>query len=120
MVAVAVAPESLPFDLQPGDFVDVYMRFLFVDTGEESQPGTIVLPLTQPVEGQTPEMVEQRILEHVEVVQVEMFSTASNTDAETNPVIVTLAVSPQDALVLTWAADAQIPVWLVAAEDAAP
>lgn len=120
MVAASIAPESLPFDLQPGDYVDVYMRFLFVDTGEESQPGTIHLPPNQPLEGQTPQVVEQRVLEHVEVVHVRLFPTPSDVDVETNQVIVTLAVSPQDALVLTWAVDAEVPVWLLSAANVTP
>lgn len=38
--------------------------------------------------------------------------TPTPTSTEYIPLVITLAVSPQDALVLAWAVDAQIPIWL--------
>jgi Flp pilus assembly protein CpaB len=166
---------SVAYGLQPGDFVDVMLTFLFIDVDEifqSRQPNLISiitrdeegnLNFGQPIEGraepstlsalgvivgpseqQRPRLVTQRTVERAYVVYVGYFppdgrivgvmtptpfltptpaeaAEAAPADGSVPtalpptatpfiPTIVTLGVEPQDALILTWALDSQIPI----------
>lgn len=167
---------SVAYGLQPGDYVDVLLSFLFIEVDEtfqsrqpnkisvitrteegqlsfgvplEGRPEPSTLSslgvLVSPSEQQRPRLVTQRTVERAYVLYVGYFppdgkivgvmtptpfdtptpapvveeegapqqptpTSALPTPTEFLPVIITLGVEPQDALVLTWAIDAQIPV----------
>ena len=176
-VSVPLDPTGIgqvAYGLQPGDYVDVIMSFLFVDVDEDFQtrlPNTIsvitraetgelvigaprsgrVEPSTLSPEGvlvgpsesaQRPRLVTQRTITDAWVVHVGYFPpggnivgatptpiaveappaapgdaqgappTAAPTAPPYAPTIITLAVTPQDALALVWAIDSQIPITL--------
>ncbi|NLE50608.1 MAG: hypothetical protein GX613_04320 [Chloroflexi bacterium] len=176
-VSVPLDPTGIgqvAYGLQPGDYVDVIMSFLFVDVDEDFQtrlPNTIsvitraetgelvigaprsgrVEPSTLSPEGvlvgpsesaQRPRLVTQRTITDAWVVHVGYFPpggnivgatptpiaveappaapgdaqgappTAAPTATPYAPTIITLAVTPQDALALVWAIDSQIPITL--------
>lgn len=166
---------QVAYGLQPGDYVDVIMSFLFVDVDEDFQtrlPNTISVitraetgemvigaPRQGRVEASTlspegilvgpsetaqrPRLVTQRTITDAWVVHVGYFPPGGNIvgatptpivveaappppgEAQQNapptavptatpyaPTIITLAVTPQDALGLVWAIDSQIPITL--------
>jgi pilus assembly protein CpaB len=167
---------QVAYGLQPGDYVDVIMSFLFVDVDEEFQtrlPNTISVitraetgelvigaprsgrtePSTLSPEGvlvgpsetaQRPRLVTQRTVTDAWVLHVGYFPPGGNIVGATPtpiaveapppapgdpnaqqapptavptatpyaPTIITLAVTPQDALALVWAIDSQIPITL--------
>ena len=178
-VSVPLDPTGIgqvAYGLQPGDYVDVIMSFLFVDVDEDFQtrlPNTIsvitraetgelvigaprsgrVEPSTLSPEGvlvgpsesaQRPRLVTQRTITDAWVVHVGYFPPGGNIVGATPtpiaveapppapgdpnaqqapptavptatpyaPTIITLAVTPQDALALVWAIDSQIPITL--------
>src|SRR5690554_4663590 len=176
-VSVPLDPTGIgqvAYGLQPGDYVDVIMSFLFVDVDEEFQtrlPNTISVitraetgelvigaprsgrtePSTLSPEGvlvgpsetaQRPRLVTQRTVTDAWVLHVGYFPpggnivgatptpiaveappaapgdaqgappTAAPTATPYAPTIITLAVTPQDALALVWAIDSQIPITL--------
>jgi len=177
-VSVPLDPTGIgqvAYGLQPGDYVDVIMSFLFVDVDEGFQtrlPNTISVitraetgemvigaPRQGRVEASTlspegvlvgpsetaqrPRLVTQRTIADAWVVHVGYFPpggnivgatptpiavepppaapgeapqgvppTAAPTVTPFAPTIITLAVTPQDALALVWAIDAQIPITL--------
>lgn len=167
---------AIAFGMQPGDFVDIILSFLFIEVDEtfqSRQPNEISVitrdeagnlifgqPLTgrpepstlsslgvlvSPTETQRPRLVTQRTVERAYVVHVGYFPpdgrilgimsptpfitdtpdpsqptpsgaggvAALPTATEYVPTIVTLGVEPQDALVLAWALDSQIPTTYV-------
>jgi len=166
---------QVAYGLQPGDYVDVIMSFLFVDVDEDFQtrlPNTISVitraetgemvigaPRQGRVEASTlspegilvgpsesaqrPRLVTQRTITDAWVVHVGYFPPGGNIvgatptpivveppppppgEAQQNapptavptatpyaPTIITLAVTPQDALGLVWAIDSQLPITL--------
>jgi len=166
---------QVAYGLQPGDYVDVIMSFLFVDVDDDFQtrlPNTISvitraetgeLVIGAPRQGrveastlspegvlvgpsetaQRPRLVTQRTITDAWVVHVGYFPPGGNIVGATPtpiaveppppppgetqqnapptavpsatpyaPTIITLAVTPQDALGLVWAIDSQIPITL--------
>ncbi len=164
---------QVAYGIQPGDFVDVILSFLYIDvdptfqtrmpnnvslitrleTGElsigaprQGRPEASTLSpegvLLSPSEAsQRPRLVTQRTVTNAWVLHVGYFppggdivgatptpqaietvpppgqgeaqqATPQPTATPYLPLIITLAVTPQDALVLTWAVDAQIPITL--------
>jgi Flp pilus assembly protein CpaB len=164
---------QVAYGIQPGDFVDVILSFLYIDvdptfqtrmpnnvslitrleTGELSigaprqgrpeastlSPEGVLLSPSEP--SQRPRLVTQRTVTNAWVLHVGYFppggdivgatptpqvietvpppgeggaqqATPQPTATPYMPLIITLAVTPQDALVLTWAVDAQIPITL--------
>lgn len=177
-VSVPLDPTGIgqvAYGLQPGDYVDVIMSFLFVDVDEDFQtrlPNTISVitraetgelvigaPRSGRVEASTlspegvlvgpsestqrPRLVTQRTITDAWVLYVGYFPPGGNIVGATPtpivveavptaageaqpgtpptavptattyaPSIITLAVTPQDALALVWAIDSQIPITL--------
>lgn len=177
-VSVPLDPTGIgqvAYGLQPGDYVDIIMSFLFVDVDEGFQtrlPNTISVitraetgelvigaPRSGRVEASTlspegvlvgpsesaqrPRLVTQRTITDAWVVHVGYFPpggnivgatptpiaveeppaapgeaqpgtppTAAPTATAYAPTIITLAVTPQDALALVWAIDSQLPITL--------
>jgi len=178
-VSVPLDPTGIgqvAYGLQPGDYVDVIMSFLFVDVDDDFQtrlPNTVSiitraetgeLVIGAPRQGRTeastlspegvlvgpsenaqrPRLVTQRTITDAWVVHVGYFPPGGNIVGATPtpivveapapapgepqqgtpptavptatpyaPTIITLAVTPQDALGLVWAIDAQIPITLM-------
>ncbi len=118
-VAVSLAPQAIPPGLAEGDRVDVILSLLFVEvdgtfqapvpsqaTALPSHAPTLIPP---PLEGPPASgawQSFQRVVQDALVVRIGPTPT------------ITLAVSPEDATVLTWAADARLPVILVPAGSA--
>lgn len=164
---------QVAYGIQPGDFVDVILSFLYIDvdpTFQTRMPNNVSLitrletgelsigaprqgraeastlspegVLLSPSEAsQRPRLVTQRTVTNAWVVRVGYFPPGGNIVGATPtpqvietapppgeggaqqatpeptatpfiPRIITLAVTPQDALVLTWAVDSQIPITL--------
>jgi Flp pilus assembly protein CpaB len=106
---------SVAYAIQPGDRVDVLVSMTLVDVDVESQ---IKKPLTlaggeectqgcQPVGEQVPRSVTQLTVQNAEVLRVGLWpSEPIEGEEKVEQIelgIVTLLVSPQDALVLKWA-----------------
>ena len=112
-VAVSVAPQAMPPGLAEGDRVDVILSLLFVEVDETFQapvPSPVTAPppdasavTASPPSEHPPRIIQQYVVRDALVVQVGPSSA------------VTLAVSPQDAAMLTWAADARQVIILVPA-----
>jgi hypothetical protein len=92
---------STAFAVQDGSYVDLIATLLFVDIDEGTQ---------QLVATETPDAtpVTQRVVSNALVVHVGAVPP-SETD------VITLAVSPQDAVKLTWLVEANIPLTLILA-----
>jgi Flp pilus assembly protein CpaB len=166
---------QVAYGIQPGDYVDVILSYLFVDvdpTFQTRMPNNVSLitrletgelSIGAPRQGraeastlspegvllgpsetsQRPRLVTQRSVTNAWVLYVGYFrpggdiigatptpsdlatvppppgaetqqqaTTPVPTATEYTPLIITLAVTPQDALVLVWAVDAQIPITL--------
>jgi Flp pilus assembly protein CpaB len=103
-VAVAVPLdliESVVTPIREGDRVDVIATLLFVDISGDNP---LNLPTVEPGEARP---VTERIVSNAEVVYVRPSGME----------IVTLAVSPQEAEVLTWAIDASVTLRLELSEE---
>lgn len=101
--------ESVPFGIQEGDRIDVMATMLFIDAGNEYQV------LTTPDASAPPRLMTQQIAEDAMVVFIGRLASDSNaTPLPTD--IVTLAVSPEEAVVLTWAIEAMLPLTFVTGE----
>lgn len=88
-VAVSVQLElvnSVTFELQVDDWVQIWATMIFIDNTEDP-------------DFQRPQVVTQQIIETAQIVYLD-------TEAH----IITLAVRPQDATVLVWLVDADIPL----------
>ncbi|MBZ0280725.1 MAG: Flp pilus assembly protein CpaB [Anaerolineae bacterium] len=101
--------ESVSFGLQEGDRVNVMATMLFIDAENQYQV------MTTPDASSQPRVMTQQIAESAVVVFIGRLSSDSNaTPLPTD--IVTLAVSPEEGIVLTWAIEAMLPLTFVTAE----
>lgn len=91
--------ESVSFGLQEGDRINVMATMLFIDAGNQYQV------VTTPDTSAQPRVMTQQIAENAVVVFIGRLPTD----------IVTLAVSPEEAVVLTWALEAMLPLTFVTA-----
>jgi Flp pilus assembly protein CpaB len=115
LVAVPISQfNSVADNIKAGDLVDVWVTLRFIDIGDGKieilltttpVPGTIPLTLT-PATGQGVHQVTQRIIEAAKVIQVGGYLDGSLDS------IVSLAVSPEDAVTIVWLIDAKIPITL--------
>jgi hypothetical protein len=105
-VAIAIpfdAISSVEHGLRPHDIVDVVAAMLFVDVGDGIQ--SVVKPedaieVGVPVEIGEPALTVQRVIADAQVV-----STFGD--------VITLAVSPDDALIFQWLVESGAPITLV-------
>ncbi len=103
---VAVA---LPFDvaqapaLQDGDTVDIYLSLLFVNVDERFQEVAIT-----PAPTVDPELASQRAVDDALIVHVGAVGVEAEIEETLD--VITVAVSPEDAEVLTWAVEARLPI----------
>lgn len=112
--------QSTSGDLVAGDYVNVIAAVLFVNADANFQSG-ISTPflLTPPVSGTAvaPRVMLQNIVKNALVVQIGTFPSEENgtpqpTAEAASGDVITLAVSPDDATILRWVVDAQIPLSL--------
>jgi Flp pilus assembly protein CpaB len=94
--------------VQEGSTVDIYAAMLFVDIDDQFQmldgtPAPANFPT--PVPGEAPRLVTQRVIDDAQVIQV-----GSINEPNAAPDVVVLAVSPQDATVLTWMVESRLPI----------
>lgn len=105
-VAMTLAPSAYSVGVGPLEAetrVDLYASLLLVQLDDENgdPPVPLLGSLGAPLpEGAEPQVITQRIIENAWVVHVEEGG------------IVTLAVTPQDAVTLQWVLDAQVPLRL--------
>jgi hypothetical protein len=97
------AISSVEYGLQPHDTVDVVAAMLFVDVGDGVQ--SVVKPedaiqVGVPVEIGEPALTVQRVIADAQVIGI--FGD-----------FITLAVSPDDAVVMQWLIDSEVPIMLI-------
>lgn len=97
---------AVPYGLQEADRVDVIATLLFVDVDENFQ---------QLAATETPDAnpVTQRIVSDAYVVYIGPVPSDNGELSDDNREVIMVAVSPQDAVVLTWLVEARIPLILV-------
>lgn len=108
---------GITYEIQEGDTVDIIATMLFVDAPNDSFTQLITPPPAQtgvPLAAQLPDgarLIQQRVIQGALVVSISEFC-----DGVAGPAV-TLAVSPQDATILTWLIEAQLPLQLQRAQS---
>lgn len=100
--------------LRVGDTIDVIAAMLFVDVDDMTQmPESIATAAASAA----PQLMLERSVQNALIVQFGNFPSDSSGDTNTQAEIITLAVSPQDATVLTWLVEAKIPMTFALSRD---
>ena len=105
-VAVAVPLdliESIAYGVVEGDRVNVIVSFLFVDVDDQFQA------ITATVNPNEARLVTQNIVSSAEVVYIGRMESEGGSGGMD---VITLAVSPQEAEILTWAIEAGVTIRL--------
>lgn len=107
MVAVAVPNSSPTLSVKVGDTVDVIASYLFIDI--DPSPQTPVTPAAEGGETQKPRLMTQVIAKDALVIHIGAFPTGG-TSSSGDESLITLAVTPDEAVMLQWAVDSQVPI----------
>lgn len=130
--------QSVAYAIQDGDHVDVIAGMLVYNTSSPDAQSQMNLLLTPPPSGTpaAPHLSMSRIVQNALVLHVGGFPAGSSVDPTplgpsdpSNSAVITLSVTPQEAVVLSWAVNAKMtltlantaqPTFLPAAPDLQP
>lgn len=108
-IAVPLPDDAYFYGFQVGDTISITASFLFIDANEVNgiqTPPSPVLPegvVVEPTDTANPQLVIQEVIPDAKIIGL-------NVAGETGDMVMILAVTPQDAVVLTWLIDAGIPI----------
>ncbi len=107
---------AIDYSLRVGDKVDVIAAMMYVDIDDTTQMPDAIAEMAL----DDPQLLLQHIVKNALVVylgDMPLPTSADGTPVNAATDIVTLAVSPQDATVLTWLIDANIPMTFALSRD---
>jgi Flp pilus assembly protein CpaB len=109
-VAITMPQDGSNLGLQVGDQVDVIATMLFVDIDGTYQAIESDAPAPDTTTTPQPQLVTQRVIQNAEVIAIGTLFPGEFDD------MITLAMSPEDATIMRWLIDEDIPFTLVPVE----